>query len=56
MIIVVDIICFRLFWGIIFALLVYFTPNFVHTNNVNDVSLYYYVTLGSVMIINEVSQ
>lgn len=47
--------CFRLLWAVTYAALVYFTPTFIRKDDVVNVPTYYYVILGSIMSINEVS-
>lgn len=48
-------LCFRLLWGIVFAVFVYFTPGLIHSNGSVNVPAYYYLGLGFVYLINEVS-
>lgn len=47
---------FRLLWGTVFAVFVYFTPRLIHSNGDVNVPIYYYLILGFIYVINEVSQ
>lgn len=47
---------FRLLWTIAYIVLIGNTQNLIHTNEVVNISIYYYILLGFVFLINEVSR
>lgn len=51
----VNLIYFRLLSSSILTVLIYYTPSLVHEEGHLSVSIYYYLTLCFVLIINEVS-
>lgn len=47
---------FRLLWTIAYIVLIGNTQYLIHTNEVVNISIYYYILLGFVFLINEVGR
>lgn len=47
--------CFRLLWGLTYIILIHYTPMMINWNGVINVPIYYYLILGFLNAMNEVS-